>query len=108
VDLDHSDLVDLEIEKIADLELRERVRLFAPSPADVVPIEQSVRERGRQLEQLGFGAADALHLACAEAGDSDVFLTTDDRLFRRAARMSEFLRVPVLNPLRWIAGVLES
>ena len=73
-----------------------------------MPVEQPIRDRGRELEHFGFGAADALHLACAEAGESDVFLTTDDQLIRRAARVLEVLRVPVANPLRWIAEVLES
>jgi predicted nucleic acid-binding protein len=103
-----SDLVDIEIGRIADHELRERVQLFAPSVAYAVLIEEPIRERGRELEGLGFRAADALHLACAEAGEADVFLTTDDQVLRRATRMSSHLHVLVENPLRWIAEVLES
>ncbi|MGH2583474.1 MAG: type II toxin-antitoxin system VapC family toxin [Dehalococcoidia bacterium] len=102
-----SALVDLEIGRIADDELRELVQLFAPSISSVVAIGEAIGRRGRELEALGLHAADALHLACAEAGEADVFLTTDDQVLRRAARVSEHLHVRVENPLRWIAEVLE-
>ena len=102
-----SELVDLEIGRIADDELRELVQLFAPSVGSTVAIGEAIRSRGRAIEALGFHAADALHLACAEAGRADVFLTTDDQVLRRAARVLERLHVRVVNPLRWIAEVLE-
>ena len=44
---------------------------------------------------------DALHLACAEQGAVDVFLTTDDRLLRRARRHAQMLRIRVENPVSW-------
>ena len=103
-----SDLVELEIDRIRDRELRERVRLFTPSLGELVPIEEIVRERGRVLEGLDFRAADALHVARAEAGAADVLLTTDDRLTRLAGRVSAQLQVRVANPLRWIAEALMS
>lgn len=103
-----SELVDLEIGRIADRDLRERVQLFAPSVGYSVAIVESIRERGQELEAFGFHTADALHLACAETGEADVLLTTDDQVVRRAVRMSAHLHVRVENPLRWIAEVLES
>ncbi|MDE0010971.1 MAG: PIN domain-containing protein [Candidatus Poribacteria bacterium] len=61
--------------------------------------------RGEQLEALGFKWFDALHLACAESSNADIFLTTDDRLLRRAKRLSSELRVRVENPYIWLQGV---
>jgi hypothetical protein len=43
----------------------------------------SVKKRALALEQSGFKALDALHLACAEAAGATHFLTCDDRLVRR-------------------------
>jgi predicted nucleic acid-binding protein len=43
--------------------------------------------RGKQLEKLGFGPFDALHLAVAEEGGCDVLLTTDDRFRKLANRI---------------------
>jgi predicted nucleic acid-binding protein len=45
-------------------------------------------KRGEALENKGFGMYDALHVACAEQGQADVFLTTDDKLRRLGIRYS--------------------
>ena len=67
-----------------------------------VPISEIERTRGRDLEKLGFKRSDALHLACAESGNADIFLTTDDRLLRRAKRLSSKLYVRAENPYEWL------
>lgn len=58
--------------------------------------------RAQQLSGLGFGGMDALHLACAEHANLDVFLTTDDKLLRRANRSAAQLNILVANPLNWL------
>jgi predicted nucleic acid-binding protein len=45
--------------------------------------------------------ADALHLACAEKGQADVLLTTDDSLIRLAGDIKKRLLLQVENPLKW-------
>lgn len=45
-----------------------------------------VRERAEQLLQQGLGAADAAHVAFAEATESD-FVSVDDRLLRQLKRV---------------------
>ncbi len=61
--------------------------------------------RGQELETLGFKWFDALHLACAESSEVDVFLTTDNRLLRRANRIRVLLQVRVENPYIWLEEV---
>ena len=68
-------------------------------------VEQAEETRARQLETLGVHTFDALHLACAESGKVDVFLTTDDRLLRLAVRQANQMRVKVQNPLTWLREV---
>jgi len=63
-------------------------------------------ERAAQLSSLGFGAMDAVHLACVESGAVDVFLTTDDRLLRLARRVRSALKVRVENPITWLRRVI--
>ena len=58
------------------------------------------------LETLGFGAFDALHIACAESAGAEVFLTTDDSLRLRALREANKLSVHVENPAKWYAEVI--
>ena len=61
--------------------------------------------RGTELEVLGFKPYDALHIACAESGDADILLTTDDRMLRLAKRYQAHLRVRVENPHTWLQEI---
>jgi predicted nucleic acid-binding protein len=62
-------------------------------------------QRARELQQEGFQTFDALHIACAESANVDIFLSTDDRLLKTAKRASGRLRVRIENPLVWIEEI---
>lgn len=63
--------------------------------------------RARVLESLGFGAMDALHLACAERLHVDAFLTVDDKLIKTAKVHPDTLYIRVENPVIWVQEVAE-
>ncbi|MSR64343.1 MAG: PIN domain-containing protein [Verrucomicrobiae bacterium] len=98
-----SEVIASEIGQCADRERRERAGMVASAAGKVVDMGPSEIVRAAELEGLGFGAMDSLHLACAESADCDVFLTTDDRLLRRSQRYARALHVGVDNPLNWLA-----
>ncbi|MHC5615704.1 MAG: hypothetical protein ACYTXA_33200 [Nostoc sp.] len=58
--------------------------------------------------KLSFKFHDALHLAFAEAGEADIFLTTDDRLFRKAKQFQNILKIEVENPTIWLMNILQT
>jgi len=100
-----STVLEIEISRNPDPERRrDAASLLAFAKETVVP-HVAAGERAAALERLGFGTFDALHLASAEQGQADVFLTTDDDLVRRAARHSGLLRIRVENPLSWYQEV---
>lgn len=57
--------------------------------------------------QLGFKFYDALHLAFTQSVPVDIFLSTDDRLLRRAKRYPENITIPVENPVLWLMNILQ-
>jgi len=65
---------------------RWRVAALAGAAESWVHVSDREHTRATELRLMGFGAYDALHLACAESGAADVFLTADDRLLRTATR----------------------
>ncbi len=67
-----------------------------------VSIGVSERYRGKQLVVLGFKPLDALHIACAESGNAEIFFTTDDKLLSRATRFNEKMNIRVENPHTWL------
>ena len=69
--------------------------------SDSIVIGGSIASRARYLESAGYGSYDALHIAAAESAFVDAFLTTDDKLIRRAARGEGRPLISIQNPLSW-------
>jgi predicted nucleic acid-binding protein len=63
-----------------------------------VELSQAVDEGARLLTGLGFGPLDALHLAFAEQAEARWFVTTDDRLLRKALEQRGQMQVEVVRP----------
>jgi predicted nucleic acid-binding protein len=78
--------------------------LLSQAPAYIWP-DESTYVRAYRLAEQGFGLFDALHLACAEEAAADFFLSTDDRLLRKAARGVGKLQIQSMNPVDWIKEI---
>ena len=63
--------------------------------------------RAEELEKAGFDSYDAVHLASAEIGKADVFLTTDDQILKVANRKKSLFSLIVENPVKWLEEVLK-
>lgn len=103
-----SDVLVDEVEQNPGLDQRSQIKDLIINAHQTVSVRMSEISRGKQLETLGFKESDALHLACAESGSSDVFLTTDDRLLAKARRDSLQLHVRVENPYVWFQEVARN
>ncbi len=68
----------------------------------------NIEERATEIRKIGFKPFDALHIACAEAGKADVFLTTDDHLLGKALQKLCTLKVRVENPVKWLMEVIRK
>ena len=103
-----SAMASIEIDAMPDQERRGRVRLQLPDDDELLTLDETLMARAAALESSGFKPADAVHVAAAEALHADVFLSCDDRLCRRAARLQKQLRVKVDNPLAWVRENLDA
>lgn len=101
-----SQALNLEIDKTPDVEHQSRLRRVVEFAGSSVEIGEKELERANELQKAGFVGFDAVHLACAESGKADVFLTTDDRLLKLAKRLAKKLRVKVENPLDWMKEMI--
>lgn len=74
---------------------------------EFVTVEQDIYNRAKEIQQqLGIKAYDALHIACAEKGGADVFLSTDDKLIKASNRKKKAIKIQVENPLKWLQEVI--
>ncbi|MEK7867380.1 MAG: PIN domain-containing protein [Planctomycetota bacterium] len=64
-----------------------------------IRVTSSATRRARELQDLGFGGYDAMHIACALQAGVDAFVTTDDRLLRLAVRHAAVVSLRVINPV---------
>lgn len=76
--------------------------LWLRKAARHVDATAEIDERARLLTSLGFGPLDALHLALAEKAEARWFVTTDDRLFRRALERRDQMHVEVVKPDQFV------
>ena len=84
-----SEIVEDEIEQTPNLKRRERThQLLSHAQITHVLTEVDI-ERARTLQKNGVNGMDALHLACAESSRVDIFLTTDDKLIKRATQIAK-------------------
>ena len=97
-----SEAVDLEISKIPDDDRKQKVMLLSLISKRNIVIDDGIKNRAKDLNNIGFKSFDAFHIACAEKGQADVLLTTDDHLLKKAMSHREFLKVRLENPLRWL------
>ena len=101
-----SEIVDLEISKIPDEDRKQKVMLLSSISKMNIVIGDEIISRAKDLTKMGFKSFDALHIACAEKGQADALLTTDDHLLKKAISHREFIRVRLENPLRWLTEEL--
>ncbi len=88
----------LEFENVQNPNPRRRARAAA-LPTSFGPPEAAGAQhfqRAEQVQAMGFGGLDSLHLAFAQEMDADYFVTTDDQLLKRSRSVA--LNVMVISP----------
>ncbi len=97
-----SDTVIYEINKTTDEERRDRLLSINNAAQIYVTVDEKILNRGSIIQEMGFTTYDAMHIACAEAAQADIFLSTDKKLTKRALKNTNKLLITVKNPLIWI------
>ena len=97
-----SEITGLEVSKIPDEDRKQKVILLSSTLKMNIAIDDEIVSRAKELNKMGFKPFDSYHIACAEKGQADVLLTTDDHLLKKAASQSKLLKVKIENPLRWL------
>ena len=97
-----SEMAQVEIERMPDLDRRRKVAALLPEGQRIMPLTDALLDAAEELQRAGFGLADAVHLAAAARWNVDVFVSVDDRLLRAAKRNAGQLSFRVLNPVAFL------
>lgn len=104
----NSDIIEFEVNQHSDSFKQGQVKSILNVANIYIQSTDNIDFRAEELMKLSFKYHDALHLAFAEAGDAYVFLTTDDRLLRKAKQFQSILRIEVENPTIWLINILQA
>jgi predicted nucleic acid-binding protein len=104
----NSDIIEFELSQHSDSFKQQQVKSILNVANIYIQSTENIDLRAEELMKLSFKFHDALHLAFAEAGDADVFLTTDDRLLRKAKQSQNIFSVEVENPTIWLMNILQA
>lgn len=97
-----SEVIEAEILNNPDNNTSAKTMRLLGAASERIVLSDAAFHRAEVLERLGYGAFDALHLACAEQAAVDVLLTTDDRFIRQVHRGLGKPAVQVENPVHWM------
>lgn len=93
-----SNVLEYENSRNSDLERAKSVDVYLSLATFQQIATEPIRQRAQGLEKTGIKAIDALHVACAEATQSDDLITCDRRLINRCKP----LKLRVINPADFI------
>ncbi len=98
-----SDALQAELEQTPNLDRQQLTLDLLALASEQVAVTETDYVRAAEFANYGLTGFDAVHLAIAERTQCDLFLTTDDRLWRRSEKpLTPPLSVRVTNPLTWI------
>jgi predicted nucleic acid-binding protein len=103
-----STALEAEIDRTPDPNRKQRVQDSLAIAQIQLFVTESILKRAHELSFLNFKSFDALHVACAEAANADILLTTDDRLIRKASQHQTTLSVRVANPITWLMEIMTQ
>jgi predicted nucleic acid-binding protein len=94
--------LDEELDQNPDLERLKNVKVILAIAKIKVVNSHFIEERSVAFQKIGFSGYDATHIASAERSRADIFLSTDDKLIRKAQRNIQIINVAVNNPVNWL------
>ena len=94
-----SSTLDYELSKNPVPKRKATISRWRSGAVEYVKVSEEVSRRAKELENVGLGAQDALHVASAEEAGCDWFLTTDKGILKRASVSTE---MRIANPTSFI------
>lgn len=71
-------------------------------------ISDPIIRRAKEIVKLGFRGMDSLHIAMAEYGEADYFVTCDDGIIKNYERIRKKIKVKICSLLKFIEEVIPD
>ena len=103
----NSEIIKFEILKTPNTIRKQKVSKIMELAKEYITLDEKIIIRAKNIEQQSIKAIDALHLASAEKGKADAFLSTDNELVKKIQKR-KIMKIKVENPVKWLLEVKEN
>ncbi|MEO0843286.1 MAG: PIN domain-containing protein [Cyanobacteria bacterium J06643_5] len=103
----NSSAIIAELNQTPNIERLQNIKKLLAVAKIKVETSSFIEERATEFQEMGFSSYDATHIASAQRSQADVFLTTDDRLLKKARKNSQSITVSINNPVQWLAEITQ-
>jgi len=103
----NSHALEYENSLTSDPDRRMRVKTYLGIAKEYVKLSDSLIKRANEIISLGIRDMDSFHVAMAEEGKADYFVTCDDSVISKAKKFQESLKVKVCSVLEFLEEVVR-
>jgi predicted nucleic acid-binding protein len=104
VDLISSEVLLFENRRVTNASRRDYALEVLQNAKHFIRLNDEIKNRAKELSDLGIMALDALHLASAEKAQADFFCTCDDKLLKKARPACE-PGMKIVSPIQFLEEV---
>ena len=90
-----SEVLEFEISRIPDEQRRREAAAILTLASERLTLSESTEVLAESFAQAGLSSIDALHVALADTANANYFVTSDDKLLRRAKALQGLNVLPI-------------
>ena len=106
LDIYKSKILDYEISQMKNITKKNKVLdVYGSLQSNYIDTTNEIIDKAKELKKYNIKEKDALHIAYAEYGDLDYFITVDKILINATSKIKD-LRIKVINPTEFIMEVI--
>jgi hypothetical protein len=101
-----SEILEYEISRTPDVIRQQQVMALLKFCGSIIKVDENIKRRAEEVSLFGIRGLDAFHIACAEKGNVDGFLTTDDSLIKLWEKNKKSSNINISNPLKFLQEIV--
>ena len=101
-----SKILDYEISQMKDITKKNKILdVYSSIKSNYIDTTNEIIDKAEKFRKYNIKQKDALHIAFAECGNLDYFLTVDKILINATSKIKD-LKIKVINPIEFIMEVM--
>ncbi len=106
LDIYKSKILDYEINQMKSITKKSKILdVYSSIQSNYIDTTNEIIDRAEELKKYNIKEKDALHIAYAEYGNLDYFITVDKILINATSKVKD-LKIKVTNPIEFIMEVM--